>query len=744
MNDPKDFAPGAPGMEPHRTKTILSGLGTAFQASSRVTFSLSRGIVAQVCFPDGFSTCAHDLEWIVTDGGEFFSEEKRHADHQTAPLEEGVPAYRSTNTCRQGKYRIAKEVITDPLRDVILQKNTFSNLEGDSLRLYLLLSPHNDHTAWVGQYKGVPMLFAQKNGVTLALVTSHPWKQSSVGFNGVSDGWMDLAAHRQMTRTYTRAESGRVSLIAEIDLSQMRRPAPGSAVPGNAVAGSEILVSLAFGANEQEAAGRAWDSLMEGFDPARDRYMAQWRQWQHSLSVVATGNSMGKYVKNSALILRYRESKIFPGAIQTDGLVSPRELAGAFGAYMGLAAREDAGRLLGFLLATQEPRGYWPQTLHPNGSPASSVVALDQVAQVILLVDACRRAFMLSPAKMHQYWSLVQKASAYLVSNGPQTAADRWNGPGGLCIYTLSVQIAALLAAADMADERQQPGIGTYCRKTADYLQERIDEWTYVSGTPQAIAAGVPGYYAYGANARLPAAPLGAVAATLEAPAKRPHGQVSADALALVRFGLRKADDPRMLDTLKVIDAHLRVDTPNGPGWKRFEGDQDTWPILLAERAQYEVAAGNIEAATTLLRSMESLAHHGFFPGDAPADVHAAYIQLCCSLKSKSVIDLPRFTVERYQGKNPEVPFVIWRSSHPLLRLPRGKKLRIELPESALIHWSDDDWVTKQHTLTRDTQLGINVAEISPREHAGRKLVFTFFWLASDHWENKNYSVAIN
>ncbi len=48
---------------------------------------------------------------------------------------------------------------------------------------------------------------------------------------------------------------------------------------------------------------------------------------------------------------------------------------------------------------------------------------------------------------------------------------------------------------------------------------------------------------------------------------------VSVDALALVRFGLRAPDDPRIVDTVKVIDAVLKVETPRGPSWHRYNGD---------------------------------------------------------------------------------------------------------------------------------------------------------------------------
>src|SRR5215208_4381174 len=76
------------------------------------------------------------------------------------------------------------------------------------------------------------------------------------------------------------------------------------------------------------------------------------------------------------------------------------------------------------------------------------------------------------------------------------------------------------------------------------------------------------------------------------------------DALALVRFGLRAADDPRIINTIKAIDALLKVDTPHGPAWRRYVEDlygehkDDTsfdgtgigraWPLLTGEQAHYE------------------------------------------------------------------------------------------------------------------------------------------------------------
>ena len=726
MNDPKEYAPGAPGLDLYREGQLLSGLGKSLSAASKITFSLSEGVIGEICFPTEAAVCAHDLEWVVTDGDAFFSSEKLHARHETEAQEPGIPAYRIVNTCLQDKYRVTKEVVTDTLRDTLLQKTVFTPLSlspsGKPYRLYLLLTPHigeygGAHTAWTGEYKGIPMLFARKGGVTMALVCSHPWKRRSVGYTGISDGWMDLAAHRQLTREYRRAESGSVQLVGEVVIPQRT----------GVFLSTELTIALGVGEDEREAASKAWASLLEGFEPAKDRYTAQWRQWHHALSAVATGNTLGKYVKTSAQVLRVLESKASPGALQAGltgmGLVRPRDLGAAFHAYMALDAREDALRLLSYLMASQEPGGYWTHTMHPGGTPVNRAVPLDQVAQVILLVDACRRSCLFTPAKMNRYWEIVLKALSYLIANGPSSPMDRWGGPAGISPYSLTLEIAALLAAADMAEEKQEPGMATYCRKTADYLYENIDAWTFIDGAYRSTGEG---------------------------------GGLSTDALILVRYGLRKADDPRIQDSIRAIDAQLRVDTPHGPSWKRFPLDNGAWPLLTAERALYEVSAGNRENAESLRTTLEAFATNGFFPeqfwgtGADPAGAliplawtHAEYILLCCALKENRIVDAPRFTRERYLAKTTTSPFLVWRFNFPCTRLPKGKKLRIEVKNAALIHWTDDNWSTKQHILTRDTRLGIHVAEITPREDAGGPLTFTFLWLDSEKWENKNYSVAL-
>src|SRR4026209_1981391 len=111
------FAPGWPGVPARWTSSAKSGIGTAVSRDSRVWFTLSHGILNEIYFPRVDQACTRDQEFIVTDGKDPFSEEKRDCTHQieggAGGLAEGIPLYRLTNTCNQQRYRIEKEVLAD-------------------------------------------------------------------------------------------------------------------------------------------------------------------------------------------------------------------------------------------------------------------------------------------------------------------------------------------------------------------------------------------------------------------------------------------------------------------------------------------------------------------------------------------------------------------------------------------------------------------------------------------------------
>ena len=197
-------APGWPGIEPRWTSSAKSAVGTALTAMSRTWFTLSHGILNEIYYRRPDLACTRDLGLIVTGEHGFFSEEKRHAQHQIKSLARAIPAYDLVNT-HAGHYRITKRIVSDPYRDVVLQRLTFEALSqtGGRYRVYALLAPHlvnagAGNTAWLGEYKGVPMLFAQGRGTALAMACTVPWRNASAGFVGYSDGWQMLSRNGKL------------------------------------------------------------------------------------------------------------------------------------------------------------------------------------------------------------------------------------------------------------------------------------------------------------------------------------------------------------------------------------------------------------------------------------------------------------------------------------------------------------------------------------------------------------------
>ena len=223
-----------------------SGVGTALDTKA-VWFALSHGILTEV-----YSPCGHALPsqpgFLVADGKDFFSEEKRDTDSEVTYLEPGVPAYHLVNTCKHGRYRIEKDVLADPRRPVVLMRVRFVPLKGKrkDYSVFVLFKPHAgdqgaDNTAWVGDFKGEPMLFGQRGDRAMAMACTVPWRRRSAGFVGVSDGWQDVSRHKTMQWAYERAEGGNVALTGAVDLD----------------GGDEFVLALGFGCNDGEAGHRA-------------------------------------------------------------------------------------------------------------------------------------------------------------------------------------------------------------------------------------------------------------------------------------------------------------------------------------------------------------------------------------------------------------------------------------------------------------------------------------------------------
>jgi len=471
LADSERHAPGAPGIPPRWTSSAKTGVGTALNLHSRVWFTLSHGILNEIYFPRVDQACTRDQGLIVTDGTSFFSEEKRDCRFENVVFEPGVPVYQLHNTNMEGRYRIEKEILTDPYRNVVLQKVRFVPLRGKlaDYSLYALLAPHlancgYGNTGWAGDYKGVPMLFAERDGTALAFACSTPWCKMSVGFVGYSDGWQDLSQHYEMKWEYTRAEHGNIALTGEIDL---------------AACGGEFLLALGFGGILSEAGQQVRASLLEPYEELRDHYVWHWKNWQGSLLKLDQPAREHDLYRASASVLRSHESKDFLGGVIASlsipwgfskgdedlggyHLVWPRDLVETGIGFLAAGAEPDALRVLRYLEATQEADGHWAQNLWLDGRPYWGGVQIDETALPILLLDMLRRQSGFVLGDLKRWWMMVQRAAGFVARNGPVTQQDRWEEDAGYSPFTLAVEIAALLAAADLADVVAEKEIATY------------------------------------------------------------------------------------------------------------------------------------------------------------------------------------------------------------------------------------------------------------------------------------------
>ena len=799
MSDAQDrFAPGWPGISPRWTSSTKTGVGTALNAHSRVWYTLSHGILNEVYFPRVDQACTRDLGLIITDGKSYFSEEKRHCKFENVPYEPGVPAYNLTNTSLDGRYRIRKEVFSDPYCNVVLQRIRFEPLQGTltDYRCYALLAPHlanwgNGNTGWTAEYKGYPMLFAQRANVALAFACSTGWRARSVGFAGYSDGWQDLSQNFRLTWDYTRAENGNLALTGEIDL---------------AASNGQFVLALGFGGNCWEAGQQVLSSLLEDCDQIRDHFVRHWKNWHDSLLPLNQPPREFDLYRSSMSVLRSHESKDFLGGIIASlsipwgfnkgdedlggyHLVWPRDLVEIAGALIAGEAVVDALRVLRYLESTQEDDGHWAQNLWLDGRPYWSGIQMDETAFPILLLDLLRREAGRMLGDLHRWWPMVRKAASFIVRNGPVTQQDRWEEDGGYSPFTLSVEIAALLAAADLADLVGEPIPAAYLRETADTWNDNVERWTYNVGGDLARQLGVEGYYVRIApDTDQAASPLqGFVPIKNRTPDQsfvRAAQVISPDSLALVRFGLRAHDDPRILNTVKAVDMLLRAKLPQGPCWYRYNGDGygehddgspfdgtgigRPWPLLAGERAHYELCAGRTEVADALLRVMEAstagasrlipeqvwdgpdLPEPELFTGKPTGSAcplvwaHAEYIKLRRSIRDGRVFDQPPQTVQRYLVEKRRCQHFSWIFNNKARTFPCGKKLRIAVLNPATIHWSVDGWKTYSDTPTRDTKLGVHIVDLpTDKIPVAQTVLFTFHWEADDRWEGVDYIVVV-
>jgi glucoamylase len=780
---PMQHAPGMPGIAPTWTSSDKDMVGTAM-GPARLWYTLGHGIVNEVFYPRIDIPQIRDLGFIVADGAGFWVELKRLHNYTLTTPAPGVPL--PVIVHRHPRFTLTLRVCPDAARDVLLIDLA---LEGDpGLRPYVLLAPHlggsgRDNLAWADTYHGRGVLWAEQGPFGLALLASaDPFQDAlgpcSAGYVGASDGWQDFAAHDRMLWRHAEAGPGNVALMAGLTC--------------------QTTLALGFSASKEAAATLALAALTQPFATHFELQQAAWSTWHDQRKTHCPPPNLPPELQAqfdlSAQVLKTHSDKTFVGALVASlsvpwgnrseerggyHLVWPRDLAECAQALLALGGDEEARDVLSYLIATQNPDGHWHQNQWLGGKPYWQGIQLDEAAFPVLLAAALAERGGLAGIPVDD---MVRRALGFLVREGPASPQDRWEEDAGVNPFTMAACIAALVAGAELLPEPER----ALPLAVADFWNARLEDWCTTQDTPLAKAYGITAYYVREA----PAAILSLPAAMCRTLPIKNHGrdpgltaaaQVGVDFLQLVRLGLRRPDDPLILNTVKLVDVLLKSDTPAGPVWHRYNGDGygehadgrpfdgtghgRGWPLLGGERGHFALAGGAdplpylaamnaMTGAGGLIPEQvwdtAPLPQRGLEPGRPSGSAmplawaHAEFVKLAVSRALGHPFDRPAAVWQRYGGARPDAANWIWTPGAPIRHLAAGKSLWLVLPQAGVLHIGVDGWHSRFDLPTLESGSGLHGVELAAARLAGHhSLQFTWRWQADGNWLGEDFNIQL-
>ena len=805
---------GAPGVEPRWTSSVKDAVGCAYSASSRIWYTVSHGILNEIYHPTIDKPQTRDMEFLITDGESFIHEEKRDLISSFEYIHPEALGVRYTNSDREGRYSLVKEIIADPHHSVVLMHVRLESGPNGSdeflnnLRIYALLAPHLDgggagNSAKVIDVAGRKVLLAWHNRWTLVMSADCGFSRVSCGFVGASDGWHDLTDNFRMDWQFGSATDGNLALTGEVDLRGRR----------------EFTIGIGIGDSHHAALSKTMGGLSLSYKQNKERFLEQWQRAASPYRLATKSGDNGLLMQTSHNILLAHEDKTYSGAFvasasipwgQAKGdddlggyhLVWTRDMVQTATALLACSRVDTARRALVYLACTQRPDGSFAQNFWIDGEPYWTGVQLDEVAFPIILTWRIWKANGLGTWDVFPF---IERAAGFLVRNAPITHQERWEENSGYSPSTLAAVISGLICAAEIARDHQAVELAVFLEEFADWVEGHLEDWTVTN--QGVLLPEVPRHYM-----RIRPPENGEAYACEDCGAEkihlnnRPPGTryefeareiVDAGFLELVRYGIRRADDPLMVDSLKVVDAVLKRDLPQGPGWLRYNWDgygqtsegapfQGTgqgrvWPLLTGERAHYELAAGH--DISGLIRTYEAFAtagnmlpeqvwdepdrpeEHLHFGGPAGSAcplvwAHAEYLKLLRSAVDGKVFDRIDPVYERYASHGPEHDHAskphhkieIYSDHRPIQIVPGGAILRVLGLKRFHLVWSADGWHTTHTSQSRSLgssgfsadippQRGENTPHPAPADSS--QIAFTFFWPEENRWLGHNPEIRI-
>ena len=613
-----NLAPGAPGRDAQWTSAGKEAVGTSNTTESKVWFTLRGGVMDEVYYPTVDVANTRTLQFVVT-GCREGSLEEESAAHRLEVTDTQSLSFRQTS--ETNSYTLTKTYTTDPERPVVLIDVEFKSRCRALQQAYVFYDPSLNNSgmhdsAWTED----GALVASDADKASALVSSVGFTETTNGYLGTaSDGLEELKTQGHLATRYTRAADGNVV--------QLGLPS-----------GNRFTLALGFGKNSAEALTNARASLAKGFAKARVEYEQGWHDYLKTLRRVDAKRQ--QQFDMAAMVLKAHEDKTYRGAMIASlsipwgggsnanepnvggyHLVWSRDLYQVATAFNALGDKPSAERALDYLFRVQQkPDGSFPQNSWLDGRPFWGSLQLDEVSYPLVL------AYQLGRTDNETYTKHIRPAADFIVKNGPFTPQERWEEKSGYSPSTIAAEIAGLTCAAEIARRNDDNVSASIYTSAADDFARNVERWAATTTGKY----GDGNYYLRLSFNEDPddGAPFdaGNGGGTFDE-----REIVDAGFLELVRLGVRSPTDPLVAKSLGVIDKVIKVETPNGATFYRYNhdgyGEMDDgrswnfdgkytgkgrlWALLAGERGQYELALGRNAAAARRLDAMAGFANAG-------------------------------------------------------------------------------------------------------------------------------------
>lgn len=761
-------APGAPGDSPVWAYAGKTGIGTSYETYqqgqyapggptgtiSKVWFSLAKGMLTETMYGLIHESQIKELKFIVV--GDNFIDFEENATISTVDYlhkdEAGRPislAYKIVNRDKDGLYEIEKHIFTNPDDQALYLRVIFKS-KAKNIRPFLYLNPHINNTGINDRARvDRKAMHAFEDNTHLTLLSSRNFEKVSAGFVGTSDGLIELAEHKELRTLYnsTGKTSGNVAMIGQLGKMGEEETQTYDFVIG-------------FGPDAKASRQAAAATMKTGYKKVLANYNGEGEYvgWEDYLASLDELNTLaqstadgGKLLNVSAMVLKAQEDKTHAGALIASlsnpwGETAPAEQPAT--GYKAVWPRDFYQCAMAFLAMGDEQTplvafeylkkvqvhentpgnkgvtGWFLQKTHVDGEIEWISIQLDQTAMPIVLGWKLWKAGIIDNENITKwYHTMLKPAADFLIHGGtvdldwnkievkpPLTQQERWEEQWGYSPSTVAAVIAGLVSAADLAELAGDTENAKAYLAAADRYEANIEATMFTTNGHFNKGQANGKYFIRITQNEYPndGAPINI---NNGKPGLNESMILDGGFLELVRYGVRKATDQSILESLpeldnQDIDENLKVKylfTFNGdeaayPGWRRYGNDGygesildgsnygiqtddhrgRVWPIFTGERGHYELARAidedrfeKSELVKVFVKGMEYFANQGYMLPEQVWDgvgvniagyetgegtnaatplawSHAEYVKLLRSINDQKVWDIHPLVKARY------------------------------------------------------------------------------------------------